>query len=565
MTDNLSKAEQIIERFGGIRPMAKAMGIAVTTVQGWKKRQSIPSARKADVLAAAQLHNIDLSGLVASTSGEVSAPATKTFKENVKAAEAEETPAVQARHEKALADAVETERREETVTTPRTPTSAELMKQIKDAQNKAVKESLWATGGMIVVLSFVIGFFLWPAKQNLDEQEQKLSALEGQVEAVEEKQSLFKKLVPEDMQAKIDDLKVQAENIQSTVTDLSQKTEEIMDTANTIIGPDGGPLSARLTRLEEQVDALDMPADIGGLIHRLEGLAASAEGQTQLAASFSELQDMVLNMQGRVDTLDEALAAKQQEEDSALGETLEGVSGDDLKAAALLLGFSQLRSSLRRDNQPFDEDLKVLERLIGDDNPELNAAIDKLAPKAAQGVLTPDGLSSEFKGLAGDIVFSSLSGEDVSLKEKATARLQGVLQVEKDGEALIGTDTQITVAQAQKMLDDGNVQGAVELLQTLDGEAAEAAQPFIDQAQMTLAAESLQGLLGKEVMSRLPDMGRALSSFDGLGTMSLPAGLPGDLEKAVDTLHDVSPLPGRVITDDKGSFSIIETKPFDPN
>jgi hypothetical protein len=52
--------ERLIERFGGIRPMAAKLQIPVTTVQGWKKRGAIPASRHSDILAAAETHNITL-------------------------------------------------------------------------------------------------------------------------------------------------------------------------------------------------------------------------------------------------------------------------------------------------------------------------------------------------------------------------------------------------------------------------------------------------------------------------------------------------------------------------
>lgn len=574
MTDKLSKAEQIIERFGGIRPMAKAMGIAVTTVQGWKKRQSIPLARKEDVLTAAAAHHIDLSDILApqAAAPAPASPQAEKFEDNVKDAAAQETPEVTARHEKAVADAAVTAQQDEeraalheAAAPRRTPTSAELLREINEAQNKAMTNSLWASAALVVGVCVLLGVLLWPSKKQLDEQEEKLSALAGQVEAVREKQSVFKKLVPEEMQSKMEDLKKQAETIQTTVNDLSEKTERIVAVAQDLTGPDGGTLSMRLTHLEGQMEALGAPDDLSVLVQKLQDLSRSVEGQSQLSASFAELQDTVLNMQGRVDSLDVALAEKTQEEDSALGETLEGVSGTDLKAAALLIGFSQLRTSLHRDNQPFEDDLAVLEKLVGGDNEELNAAIEKLAPKAAEGVLTTDGLSSEFKGLAGDIVFSSLKGEEVSMKEKATARLHDVLQVEKDGEALTGTDTQVTVEQAQALLDEGDVQGAVALLQTLDGAAAETAQPFIDEAQMTLAAQQLQSVLGEEIMKRLPTgsaVGSSVIPALGNGVPYLP-----DLSSMGDVVEDVvdhTPLSKPLVTDSTGEFSIMKTAPYTP-
>ena len=51
-------AEGIINRFGGIRPMATKLAVPVTTVQGWKKRGIIPQVRHADILAAAARENI---------------------------------------------------------------------------------------------------------------------------------------------------------------------------------------------------------------------------------------------------------------------------------------------------------------------------------------------------------------------------------------------------------------------------------------------------------------------------------------------------------------------------
>lgn len=53
---------EIIERFGGIRPMASKLGVAVTTVQGWKERAHIPGGRTQQILAAAAEHGVDLGG-----------------------------------------------------------------------------------------------------------------------------------------------------------------------------------------------------------------------------------------------------------------------------------------------------------------------------------------------------------------------------------------------------------------------------------------------------------------------------------------------------------------------
>src|SRR4051812_47992044 len=54
-------AGPIIERFGGIRPLAAKLGVPVSTVQGWKKRGHFPANRRAELVAAASQHGVPLS------------------------------------------------------------------------------------------------------------------------------------------------------------------------------------------------------------------------------------------------------------------------------------------------------------------------------------------------------------------------------------------------------------------------------------------------------------------------------------------------------------------------
>ncbi len=64
---NLTIAAAVIEAFGGIRPMAHKLGVPVSTVQGWKQRDTIPEHRIADILAAAATHDVDLAGIGAAS------------------------------------------------------------------------------------------------------------------------------------------------------------------------------------------------------------------------------------------------------------------------------------------------------------------------------------------------------------------------------------------------------------------------------------------------------------------------------------------------------------------
>jgi len=58
----MKPAEVIISKFGGINPMARALGhVNASTVQGWKKRGFIPSRQQSVVLAKARELKIDIS------------------------------------------------------------------------------------------------------------------------------------------------------------------------------------------------------------------------------------------------------------------------------------------------------------------------------------------------------------------------------------------------------------------------------------------------------------------------------------------------------------------------
>jgi len=78
-------AESIIDRFGGIRPMATKLAVPVTTVQGWKKRGIIPQLRHVDILAAAARENITIDPveLAATDPGPAARPEIRPLTEPV--------------------------------------------------------------------------------------------------------------------------------------------------------------------------------------------------------------------------------------------------------------------------------------------------------------------------------------------------------------------------------------------------------------------------------------------------------------------------------------------------
>lgn len=537
----ISPAEPVIERFGGIRPMATKMNVPVTTVQGWKKRNVIPGNRRDDVIEAARTHGIQVQELL----GQVAVPAAapQSFRQNVQAAAVSMTPADQARHDDAVAKAAKIE---EELRQTRLAHQA-LLQSMKDAEKNAVRKSALVSVILLSVVGLSAAVLLGPGRQGTFKEDvaavQEIQALrsdiaklDGDVETMRTQQKSLKDLIPAEVTAKIEDIKATAEDMQNRVGEIKQQVETATEVAKAakgiasdVLGPDGGDLQQRLSSLESQVQNLTGSSDLSALIARIAELQQSQEGQNLLSLSTGQLNTLIASLGGDMSKFESALQL-QQGTNTELGNVMQGVSPADMKAATLLLGLSQFRSSLNR-NAPFDEDLKLLETMMGSNDPALQEAIKRLAPQASKGVLSPAGLSDELKELAGEIVVSSIKGEDVSIREKAAARMNDLFQVEKNGELVTGTDTQARIARAQKMLDAGNIDDAVTELQALQGPARETAQPVIDEAQMTLLAQQVQELLSQGVSGHMRD-------GSGMKLPSLPDGL--DVDSLMESIESIS-------------------------
>lgn len=524
----LENAGKIIERFGGIRPMAAKTDTPVTTVQGWKKRDVIPANRRAQVMKAAEQNNIDISDLTASSVGEVVSTKAKTPIKSVQPTEANKsfhqqkaTSVPSSRissndeysfEEKQLRvakikDSTTAEIEEVKQRNKKSATHERSLKEIDQNNRKAVAVSAWVATGLILLAAGVGAFFMWPKLQNqkkiIQNQSQQLVHLENQVQEVQQDQSETKKKflgtsIPDNMQEKIDSLQNQARNISVTVDQLSERAKAISQEA---MGGTSLAISQRLEILENKIEELSGPeGSFAAIVARIRELEDTVTGQVQLEQSADQLRFM-MNNSGEVIT--ESLEGAQEQASGALGQTLEGVPGNDLKAAAILIAFSQFRNSLDRQ-QPIDQDLELLKKLVGEDNPELQDNLQRLSAYADEGgVLTPSGLSSELKQLTGDIVVSSLNGEDVSFAEKAKARFGNIVQIEKDGELVTGTKTQVTINKAQEYIDQGKIEDSIVTLEGLDGDAAIAAQPFIQKAKGSLLAEKVKTMMNEIILSKV--------------------------------------------------------------
>ncbi|MCB1782939.1 MAG: hypothetical protein KDI13_02995 [Alphaproteobacteria bacterium] len=529
----IENAAQVIERFGGIRPMSSKINVPVTTIQGWKKRGVIPANRRDDLLEAANENEIDLSDLV--DGAKVLQKSDDAVAEDVAADEPDVSDAEEKADEPEEADdaseddeagdtdtdgqddededededdSVEAEVavipvpsfvRPEAVGTKddvaaEAPSATALA---LEAENKSFYKSV-LIGLLIIVLGGgLVGAFLWSQGRE-DTDETRISDLEGALSEVRKQQTSFKGLVPEDWAGQVAELKKEVAKAKEAV---GTAAVQARDVSGEIINQ-AGHLEDHLSKLESYVNDITKSNAVAGVWARIQMMKESVPGRDTLEQASHSLYGLVMTQEGDEESGDtdiSSLLMQARTQSDALGKTFKDVPQEDLKAAAMLLAMAQMRDSLNRNDKPFADDLKLLQKIAGKDNPELQASLLKLAPYAESGVLTPSGLSDEFRGLAGDVVVSSLNGEDVSIADKAKARMNDLFQVEKDGELLTGTPTQAVVNRAQNRLDEGDIAGALEALQSLDPQDASVLGSWMEQAEGTMAGMNAMRMIRQAI------------------------------------------------------------------
>ena len=552
-------ALDVIEKFGGIRPMATKLGIAVTTVQGWKKRESIPDSRIDDVIKTAQEFDIILSSsnenVVKSERPNIEDTIAQIKAKIEQPEEQAETPdedrpeileeetgesdeEVEEESDSSQSDSVltitpitenvdeteevvqndDSEEEEEKTLTAAEPDDTSSMRapekqaannnEFEDSDSKEARKG-WLLPVMFGVIVVALAAIFWPVREDVQENSERLAEVEAELDVLKEEQDTFMNAlggyIPEDMKAQLEDFQKRTGELGEQVGELAQQTQEI---ATTVIGEENAAeIEKRLQELENQFSGLMSSSQIQSILSRFSEMNDTEEGQSKLDRATGQLYGIVDGLNGRMDLLDQALISA-RENSTALGETFDGVADEDLKAGALLLGLSQFRSALNRGETPFEEDLELIYSMIGEENTELRQSLDRLAPQAANGVLTPTGLASEFRGLAGDIAVNSLKGEDASVTDQAKARLSKVLQIKKDGEPLLTDETQVKVDQVQGQLDSGDLRGAMSTLSTFEGGAAESVGPFVEQLRSTIAAQEVKQAINSMLRSTKNEFSR---------------------------------------------------------
>jgi uroporphyrinogen-III synthase len=517
-------ADIIIEKFGGIRPMATKIGVPVTTVQGWKKRGTIPANRAHLVEAAAVAHGVEIKNLVRIVDGDT---VTHIHLPSADAAASGAAPrATEPTTEPQISEILEQIRAaitEEQKTAPGVAPAA-----VPVFQRRRIDKITRATWLMVILLSLaVIGalLVLSPGVQKLSTQEEyvrslqtDIQRLQNQLTEVQSQNAMLTGLVPPDLQDDLKNLRTRAQDIEGAVNTIGTQAKALTEG---VLGDGPGSIEQRLSKMEDNVTTLVTTTAPNAWRDYIDRLRVGAGDKAAQAALNQGLKDVMTAFAASGEAIfapPSPRAAAVAEPTAAWRATFGSLVGEDLRAAVLLMAAQDVRSATTKGDTPFDQSLNFVQTLLGDSTPSgLVQLIDTVTPAAKRGVATYESIQQEFTTMAATLTTQAMTNANLSWFEQAQMRLHGLIQIERDGVPLMGTPLQRTLDRARGQVRTGDVAGALLTLQALDSGAAATINPWMQRAEDYVRARDVTAQLIRAVsahLSLMPAM-QNLTQFSG--------------------------------------------------
>lgn len=481
----------VIEAFGGIRPMAKTLGLAVSTVQGWKERAAIPANRHDQIRAAARDHKIALDPeVLRASAGEGGAGQPQTIEGVAEAAAADGgTAAKPAEHDDKDG---KKDRPEDKQGAARSSAATAAGAGARRTEVPAAPARSRVGGAFVpgliagVVLAAVVAgatVFTQPYWGPLltDEAGGVSSSALADVEA---QLAELQAAIPADPRQA---LTAMSERVATLESALSQGAGQDPGTRAALES-----LSAELARMTDRIAALEQD------LSSVRSMASTpSDAVTDRLASETQRLDSLLSQQSelaeRIATAEQNLNAVQAAREDAPG------SGETL----LLLATLQLRDALQGSG-PYADPLAMLQSLAEQDS-DLGGLIAPLERHASTGLPTLRDLQASFPEVARRLAAIEASKGEDGWAAGVLRRLSEAVNLRPVGLVEGSTPTAVA-ARAEVKLNDGDLAGALTELDALEGAAAEAAASWRADAEARQAAEQAVSKLGALVSRRFAAM-----------------------------------------------------------
>jgi len=497
-------AETVIDRFGGLRPMASRLGVAVSTIQGWKQRGHIPENRWAEVEAAARAHGIDLSAEakpIAPLEGEVLPPEPETD-----AALADDKPVEVEADAGAKAPPDDTPP-PESQPQPQPSKSAEANDKPEDgakatshpasapvpARAPSGRAPAWAALALgLVALAGAVTRPVWaPHVDPLLPGYQPAPALQVQAPASDPAllaalEARLARLEQAPAQPVIDTgpLDSRIVGVEAALADLSARLDGVAARPATDIDPQMvAALKTAMDALRQEFDALR--AETQAILPRLTGLDdRTAAVETGLGTATAGMATLRQDMQTSL---------------TEMGKRLDRIADSGGRAAALALAIGDLDRAMESGTQPQDAVQQL--RLLAGKDAEVADVLTRIEPLLAAPVPGIAELRRRFAAIAPDLQAPVVDTGTTGLVDDVLKNLMSVVSVRRVGDAA----ELPAAARAEAALADGDLAGAVAALDGMDEPAAS----WIAQARTRLSLDALRQELRRLSLARLGTVGEA--------------------------------------------------------
>ena len=241
-------------------------------------------------------------------------------------------------------------------------------------------------------------------------------------------------------------------------------------------------------------EAANRESRLAGLETGLEtvraDLTAAAEQVTTADATLTGLEHAVSAARAEIGATAETLRAEIDQVTLSTGPT-----------QAFALAVSQLQEA-SRTGAPFPAAQATVQALAATD-PALMTLVTPLAGPAAEGVPTAARLASRFDATAETIRRAVAENRDGSWIDRSLSTVTSVVTIRRTSGEASGDSLDAVLDRTADRLEVGNVAGAIEALDVLDGPAADAAAGWLADARDRVALDTAVAALTQEAITRL--------------------------------------------------------------
>ena len=251
--------------------------------------------------------------------------------------------------------------------------------------------------------------------------------------------------------------------------------------------PRSDQTAQRLDAIEQQL------AGLSALNNRLAAL--ENKPAPDASAAIAPVTTQVQQLSTHLDQIDGKLSQLQHDE----------AANADSAERVLMIALASLGNAVA-DSRPFSAELSSVEAL-GQNRAGWAAALQPLEGAAKTGLPSTAILAQRFANeTAPAILRAEAQGPTTQqdLWHAMLAKLKGLIIIRRIDRSVAGDDpTETAVDAAQAALDKGDLNGAVTALSNLSGAPADAAQPWLSDAEARLAAEQTIAKLSQELAGDL--------------------------------------------------------------